>query len=213
MAKKAQRVTRGSDPARSTSRSRARKGSGAGQATPQSVGSASATTDRVQRTGGADRPATMAEEREVRANQASGAGPMLGRSANTRNQPKLTPAQAEAAKKGTPRAEQPMPSMQVQGQLDHAAVNHTREKDGNQGLRSEIGGARTEARGSTPWPQDITKLDDTATAETIRTTDKADVLIKFRKDERLSAQPRQWVIDLIYEKLLRVQGPPLPAEE
>jgi hypothetical protein len=125
-------------------------------------------------------------------------------------QPKMTAAQKEAAAKGTPKKEEAPPNITVQGQIDHAALNHTREKDGNHKLSSFSG--RTEARGSTPWPADITQEDERVAAEMIRTTDKADILVKWRKDERASDEPRQSIIDLIYQKLLRVQGPPLPPE-
>lgn len=103
--------------------------------------------------------------------------------------------------------------MQVQSQLDHAALNHTREKAMPQGIRSdEAGNMRTEARGSTPWPQNITEMSEQDAAEAIRTTDKADVLAKWRRDERESDEPRASIQSLIVEKLLRVQGPPLPPE-
>jgi hypothetical protein len=156
---------------------------------------------------------TFSEEREARANAASGHGQVLGRVAGMQPQPKLSEKQKEAARKGTPRPEQKTPEMLIQGaNLDHAALNHTREKADSGALRSEIGGMRNEAIGSTPWPQDITQMEERDAAEAIRTTDKADILYKWRNDERQSGEPRQSIIDLIYEKLLRVQGPPLPAE-
>lgn len=172
----------------------------------------SETQNRVARTGGANRAMTLAEDREARANAASGHGQVLGSVAATQQQPKLTDQQKAQAAKGTPRPTQPEPAMQVTGPIDHGALNHTREKAQSGAIRSEQGGQRTEARGSTPWPQDITKMSEAEAAEAIRTTDKADILYKWRNDERLSGSPRQSVVDLIYEKLLRVQGPPLPAE-
>ena len=55
-------------------------------------------------------------------------------------------------------------------------------------------------------------MSDQEAAEAIRVADKADVLYKWRNDERLSEEPRQGIIDLIYQKLLHVQGPPLPVD-
>lgn len=172
----------------------------------------SATMRSVAQTGGSERSLTLAEEREARANEASGAGRVTARGAATQQQPKPKASKEELAK-GTPRKEQKTPEMLIQGaNLDHASLNHTRERAQDGAVRSDGGPGRTEARGSTPWPQNITDMSEAEAAEAIRTTDKADILYKWRNDERASDEPRGSVIDLIYEKLLRVQGPPLPPE-
>ena len=172
----------------------------------------SETLNRVARTGGTERAMTMAEDREARANEASGHGQVLGRVAATQPQPKLTDKQREAAAKGTPRQKQEDPQMAVTAPIDHGALNHTRERAQSGAVHSDVAGQRREAIGSTPWPQDITQMSEQDAAEAIRTTDKADILYKWRNDERQSGEPRQSVMTLIYEKLLRVQGPPLPAD-
>lgn len=196
-----------------TSGRNARSVKGRGRAARQTQAQpVSETQNRIARTGGSDRAMTMSEDREARANAASGHGQVLGRVAATQAQPKLTDKQKEAAKKGTPRPEQKDPQMQVSAPIDHGSLNHTREKAGNQSVRSEVGGQRTEARGSTPWPQNITEMSEQEAAEAIRTTDKADILYKWRNDLRTAEPPRQNLVDLIFEKLLRVQGPPLPQE-
>lgn len=165
----------------------------------------SATAQRVAETGGSTRVATMEEERSRRANAVSGRGD------TPRQQPKLSEKQREAAKKGTPRPEQKDPQIAIQSQLDHGAVNHTREKTQDGAIRTEGVQPRTEARGSTPWPANIVDMEDREAAEAIRTTDKADVLYKWREDLRQAADPsKDFLVDLIFEKLLRVQGPPLP---
>lgn len=74
--------------------------------------------------------------------------------------------------------------------------------------------ARATRRADSAFPPiDITKVDDIEElSEKIRLCEKADVLYHWKAQEKASDAPRANVIDAINNRLLDVQGPPLPVE-